>query len=248
VKIIGVLDLRGGLAVHARAGARDRYEAVVKTTGSPIPPGNVMALARSYLFELGIEEIYAADLDAITGGRMQDALIAELASLGAPLWLDAGTTTVSQAEHVVALGASRVVVGLETLAAYDALDDVVAAIGGRRVAFSLDMRDGRPLVRAGSAIAGDTVEVIATRAVRSGVETLIALDLSRVGLGTGPDVDLMARLRRAVPAAQLMAGGGVRSAEDLTRLSSAGGDGALVATALLSGELRLPGSRDRTSG
>jgi len=37
----------------------------------------------------------------------------------------------------------------------------------------------------------------------------------------------------------LFAGGGVRNAEDLDALARAGCDGALVATALLSGALRL---------
>jgi uncharacterized protein related to proFAR isomerase len=49
----------------------------------------------------------------------------------------------------------------------------------------------------------------------------------------------MARLRAAVPGVTLMAGGGVRDATDLDHLARAGCDGALVATALLSGRLRL---------
>ena len=45
LQIIGVLDLRGGRAVHARAGARDRYTAVQNAAGWPIDPGNVRTLA-----------------------------------------------------------------------------------------------------------------------------------------------------------------------------------------------------------
>ena len=69
---------------------------------------------------------------------------------------------------------------------------------------------------------------------------MIVLDLARVGSGSGVDFDLFASVRDAVPGVALMAGGGVRDAGDLTRLASAGCDGALVATALLSGRLQLP--------
>jgi phosphoribosylformimino-5-aminoimidazole carboxamide ribotide isomerase len=65
------------------------------------------------------------------------------------------------------------------------------------------------------------------------------LDLARVGSGTGVDLELMAEVRRTVPEVTLFAGGGVRSEDDLDRLARVGCDGALVATALLSGALRL---------
>jgi phosphoribosylformimino-5-aminoimidazole carboxamide ribotide isomerase len=65
------------------------------------------------------------------------------------------------------------------------------------------------------------------------------LDLARVGSGSGVDLELMSAVRRAAPRVALFAGGGVRNAEDLDALARAGCDGALVATALLSGALRL---------
>src|SRR5262245_38644301 len=65
LQIIGVIDLLGGLAVHARAGARDRYAPVQNAAGWPIDPGNARTLAEIYTEVLGISQIYAADLDGI---------------------------------------------------------------------------------------------------------------------------------------------------------------------------------------
>ena len=45
MRIIGVIDMLGGRAVHARAGARDRYAPVQTAAGWPIDPGNVQTLA-----------------------------------------------------------------------------------------------------------------------------------------------------------------------------------------------------------
>ena len=72
LQIIGVLDLLGGRAVHARGGARDRYAPVQNAAGWPIDPGNAQTLAEIYTDVLGISEIYAADLDAILDQQPQD--------------------------------------------------------------------------------------------------------------------------------------------------------------------------------
>jgi phosphoribosylformimino-5-aminoimidazole carboxamide ribotide isomerase len=240
VKVIGVIDLMAGRAVHARSGMRDRYAPVVKTSGSAMPPGDSLALARAYVEEMGVHELYVADLDAIMGRPPQTALVAQIATPRAPLWLDAAIATVAQAHEALAIGASRIVVGLETLPSFDELEAICQSAGRERVAFSLDVRHGVPILLPGGTITAGSVETIAQRASDSGAGTIVALDLARVGTGTGPDVALMTRLRGAVPDVTLMAGGGVRDAVDLERLAAAGCDGALVASALLSGALTLP--------
>jgi phosphoribosylformimino-5-aminoimidazole carboxamide ribotide isomerase len=110
-----------------------------------IEPGDAVALARAYTGPLGLGELYIADLDAIAGGPVQDARIAALTTLNTPTWVDAGVAAVDQARRLIELGAAHVIVGLETLPSFGALAAICAAVGGRRVAFSLDLRDGRPL-------------------------------------------------------------------------------------------------------
>ena len=79
-----------------------------------------------YTDVLGISEIYAADLDAILDQRPQEEITRRLASLKAPLWLDAGVRAVDDARRAIDLGASRVIVGLETLPSFDVLSDICA--------------------------------------------------------------------------------------------------------------------------
>ena len=238
MRVIGVIDLRGGRAVHARAGARDDYA----------PLGDAVALARTYVDRHGLGELYVADLDAILdatyvgrpfqgrrhGGPERVALHTVEGICGlAPVWLDAGISAIDDARHVVEIGAAHVVVGLETLLSFAALHGICAAVGGQRVAFSLDVRGGDPIGIA----ADDAAGVVAARAADAGVGAIIVLDLARVGMKSGIDVELIARVRKAAPGVTLLAGGGVRGPEDLARLADAGGDGALVATALLDGSL-----------
>ena len=237
MRVLGVLDLLAGRAVHARGGRRDSYEPVRTVAGVAID-GDAVELARTYLRRFGLTEFYAADLDAIANRPPQDTLVASIAALGAPLWLDAGIASVTAARHALELAAAVVVVGLETMPSYDALAEICASAGGDRVAFSLDLRDGEPVVDSeGSAIRGEPPPVVAARAAAAGVGALIVIDLARVGMGTGMDLALIARVREAAPGLTLLAGGGVRGADDLARLADAGCDGALVATALHDGRL-----------
>ncbi len=236
MRIVGVVDLLAGRAVHARAGQRDTYQPVQSVAGTAIESGE--ALARAYVERLGLRELYAADLDAISGGAPQDALVGAVAAVGAPMWLDAGVSSADRARHALAIGATRVVVGLETLASYEALGEICAAVGGNRVAFSLDLREGEPLVASGSSIRrGEPAHLMAARAAHSGAGAVIVIDLARVGTGRGLDLTLIERVREAAPDLTLLAGGGITGLEDLARLADAGCDGALVATALHDGRI-----------
>jgi phosphoribosylformimino-5-aminoimidazole carboxamide ribotide isomerase len=235
MKIIGVLDLRNGRAVHARAGERDRYVPVQSVAGEAIEPGDARKLASIYRDRFGLGELYAADLDAIEGRAPQDQLVSSLSGYGS-LWLDAGARSSSEARHALTLGAARVIVGLETLPSWNALDDICASLGRGRIAFSLDLRDGEP-VGDERVTCGGSAYAVAARAADAGVASIVVIDLARVGTGNGIDVRMVAGVRKSAPDAELLAGGGVRGLDDLARLSGAGCDGALVATALHDGRL-----------
>ena len=254
MQVIGVVDLLAGRAVHARAGTRRDYRPVQAVARSPIEPGDAVALARAYVHDLGVTDLYVADLDAIlprldnapsaesadlrTRSDAGDGLVRRLAAFEVPLWLDAGISSVDQAQHALELGVARVIVGLETLPSYEVLEQICVAVGGDRVAFSLDLRNGEPIVADSSAVPqGDPADVVAGRAVSAGVGAVIVIDLARVGADTGLDFDLIARVREATPGLELLAGGGVRGPGDLARLAACGCDGALVATALHDGRL-----------
>jgi len=230
VRIIGVIDLLGGHAVHARGGCRRAYRPIETAAGAPIN-GDPAALARVYTERLRLGDVYVADLDAIAGGAEQDEPVRRIVSSGARTWLDAGVSTVAQAQRALARGASRVVVGLETLPSFTSLRDIVDAVGPEAVAFSLDLRDGRPMTTNATLTEAEP-ELIARQAVAAGVNALIVLDVARVGSGRGPEWPVVESVRHAVPGVMLLAGGGVRDPEDLRRLADIGCDGALMATAL----------------
>ena len=238
MRVLGVLDLLNGRAVHARAGDRAHYRPVQVIAGARIEPGDAQAVARIYQDHYGLTELYAADLDAITGQPSQDRVVRDLAVL-ADLWLDAGVSSIAQARRALTLGIAHVIVGLETLRSWDALRDICAGLGGDRVAFSLDLRDGELLAN-GAIADGEPPHSVATRAARAGASAILVIDLQKVGARTGLDLELIDQVRNAVPDVTLLAGGGVRRFEDVCRLAEVGCDGVLVATAIHDGTLDAP--------
>jgi phosphoribosylformimino-5-aminoimidazole carboxamide ribotide isomerase len=246
LRVIPVLDLRAGRAVLARGGRRDTYAAVrsvltgtggEKGEGAGAGGGDPVPLARAYIEDLGCDECYIADLDAIAGARVQGPLLRQLAGLGAALWIDAAVTEPARARGLIRLGAARVIVGLETLSSVRALAAVLEATGPERVVFSLDLRDGAPVVRPGVAARATPLD-LARAAIDAGVTSLLVLDVARVGSGRGVDDRLVSVLRAAHPDVQLFAGGGIASVPEIERLADLGLDGVLVATALHDGRLR----------
>jgi HisA/HisF family protein len=236
VRLIGVVDLLNGHAVHARAGDRDRYEPVRSAGSVPIEPGDAASLAHTYVDRLGIAELYAADLDAILGRSPQDDAVRAVGAI-APLWIDAGISTAAQAHRVIELGAAHVVVGLETLTSFGALAAICDAVGGHRVAFSLDLRHGETIGAPRDVPRTEPPHRVVARAVRAGVASVIVIDLARVGMNPGPDLALIRRVREETAGAQLLAGGGIRGLDDLARLAELSCDGALLGTAILDGRI-----------
>ena len=231
MRIVGVIDLKNGQAVHARGGRRDEYAAVSEAAGKAIN-GDAAKLAGVYLDTFGLTEIYVADLDAIASAAPNDVIVRSICELGGNVLVDSGVATLDEARRVAATGARGVIVGLETLESFDILRDICRHYP---VTFSLDLRNGIPLN--GAERLGASPEDLARLAVDAGAKAIIVLDVARVGGTAGPDTEMLNRIRRVVAGAALLAGGGVRGLDDLKRLSRIGCDGALIATALHDGRL-----------
>jgi phosphoribosylformimino-5-aminoimidazole carboxamide ribotide isomerase len=236
VRVVPVIDLKDGTAVHAVRGERERYRPVRSAlTGDD---GDASALARAFRSELGLDELYVADLDAIGGESDHGAMLAALARQ-ARVMVDAGVSEPARARALLDLGAHRVIVGTETLSGPAALDRLLAELPDGAVILSIDLRDGRLLSPDAELARLAPLDAVA-RLHRPGLREAIVLDLARVGSGAGPDVAPIAEIHAAFPDLELLAGGGVRDVEDLRAVCAAGAAGALAATALHSGVIGAP--------
>ena len=233
VRIVPVLDLKGGVVVHARHGDRTGYRPLC----SPLVDGcEPVAVARALCAHARSGRLYVADLDALRGAPIDVATIASLSEV-AELWVDAGATSAEQAMALGGAGAARNVVGTESIGSPPAA--LAAALAhGPPPALSVDLRDGR-LISPLDELAGGPPPAAAPIAQALRACELLVIDLARVGAGAGPALQAVAGLSAALPDAEIYAGGGVRDDADLRALERAGAAGALVATALHAGAVTV---------
>jgi phosphoribosylformimino-5-aminoimidazole carboxamide ribotide isomerase len=234
MRLIPVMDLRGGVAVHAIKGERKHYQPVASVLSDTADP---LVVARAFREKLGLSELYIADLDAIQGHGDHRELIARLADQERmKLLVDAGAADVESALEILATGANKVIIGAETLTTWEALQAIRAAIPAGRLVFSLDMQAGLVLSRCPQLAASSPLQILDSLH-RAGWQEVILLDLARVGTSAGVDRALIAETRRRFPELALLIGGGVRDVSELGDLNTMGVAGALVATALHRGTI-----------
>jgi len=245
MRVLPVIDLQRGVAVHGRAGERDRYRPVESVLSASADPWE---LARGFQRHLQLDSLYVADLDALSGQPVQWTVLESLASLGMRGWLDAG---VRDADSAAAIGRSmpddwELIVGLESLDSAAALTAIGDHWPLERLVVSLDLKAGRIWSRCEAWQACRPIDV-AGELLELGVRRMILLDVSRVGMEAGTGTrDLVREIRRreelrtqgrGTGQLELWSGGGVTGPEDLEALARDGSDGVLLATALHAGRI-----------
>ncbi|AYH43994.1 HisA/HisF-related TIM barrel protein [Azoarcus sp. DN11] len=223
MQVVPVIDLLAGEVVRAVRGERSTYRPIRSALCSGSEP---LAVARALLDCTGSSILYIADLDALTGGVPQAGVLsALLAALPATtLWLDGGFRDgAAFAALVRQLGADgdRVapVFASESLASPQAAREAFVHHPG--AILSLDRRGDQVLDPAGCWADASLWPA-----------RVIVMTLERVGAFAGPELELVAAIRRRAPGAMLIGAGGIRDAADLDRAAAAGADAWLVASAL----------------
>lgn len=236
-RVIPVIDLKGGMAVHAVGGRRDQYQplrSIWQASASPI------AMLGELVAGLGIDCVYIADLDAIEGRRVDLELYGRLAEQGVEIWLDAGVRGVGSIEPLLSPGATSLqfVVGLESVLGPVELGEIVGRAGEGRVIFSLDLDRGAPRVPRGAAWTSVEPLAIASQVAGLGIRRLILLDLAQVGTGRGTGTEtLLAQIRDAHSRLDVVIGGGIRGPDDVIALKALGAAAVLVGTAIHDGRI-----------
>ncbi|WP_298830829.1 HisA/HisF-related TIM barrel protein [uncultured Piscinibacter sp.] len=226
--LIPVIDLMRGQVVRAVRGDRASYRPIVSTLCAGSDP---VTVARALCAHCASARLYAADLDALTGGHAQAEVLRRILRALPELefWVDAGFADADAAQRLceqVGEGAERIV----PIFASESLrsrEELARCFADREAGvLSLDRRDGRRLDAAGC---WDTPALWPSR--------VIVMTLERVGADAGPDLATLREVQARSPATQLVGAGGIRHVEDLAAAREAGAYAWLVASALHDGRL-----------
>jgi HisA/HisF family protein len=159
--------------------------------------------------KLGFSELYVADLDAIIDCSTNFQALKHIADeTGLKLMVDAGVTTIERAQSLLKSGASKLVIGTETLQNKSFVSEAARVFGSDRVIVSLDLKGDKVLVREGFDGSMNFMNLLG-EFKGMGVSEVIVLDLTRVGSGEGVNVNFLKKVLEAVPM-KVYVGGGVR--------------------------------------
>ena len=241
MKIIPVIDVLGGKAVHARGGNRSQYQALMSVV-TPLA-NDPEELAGAYLTKLGLEIVYLADLDSILENQPDVGLYERIVKRGLKLWVDAGIQTAERAISLREAGVDRLILGLESLDGPENLCQIVrdSRTSADQFMVSLDCRDGKLLFPETNHWPESTTMLDVVKvAYRIGVKSFIMLDLGRVGTGLGTTGgDELAKIVTEIPGLEIWLGGGVSWVKDLQEIASLPVKGVLVGTAIHDGRIGI---------
>lgn len=228
MEIIPAIDVLGSRVVRLLEGDYER---------ATIYGHDPASLAEGWVAE-GASRLHLVDLAGARSGVQDVSLIRAIAATGAEVQVGGGIRDTATARAALRAGAARVVVGTMVVHHPDRLERLVAAVGGKRVVAAVDVRAGRALGM-GWSDEGREADAVLVDAVASGVGSVLVTGIARDGTMAGPDLDLLARARAAVPGCELIASGGIGSLDDLRAAADAGADAAVVGRALLEGRFTL---------
>ena len=236
MNIYPAIDLKDGKCVRLRQG---RADAVTVYSDDPV------AMAKRWTNEGG-DWLHVVDLDGAFQGRPvhRDVVAAIVAAIAVPVEFGGGLRTDGDIRLMLETGVRRVVLGTRACADPNALADLVKQFGDR-VAVGIDARNGKVQVKGWVETTDTPATELAMRVAALGVSTVIYTDTATDGMLSGPNVEGVRALCRAVRC-NVVASGGVSKTEDVARLNALGLanlDGVIVGKALYEGAVTMAGLR-----
>ena len=232
------IDLYTGKAVRLRQG---RYDEMTVYHENPVE------LALQMQSE-GADHLHLVDLEgARDGSTANRGVIEAIASIdGLFLELGGGIRNMDTICRYLDCGISRVILGTAAVE-NEALLCAALEKYGERIAVGVDLKDGRVAVHGWERQSAWTAEAFLQHLTELGVQTVICTDISRDGILSGSNHDLYRSLTAAFPI-DLIASGGVSSADDIRALRGIGMAGAILGRAYFSGRVSIPDALAAATG
>ncbi|MDT9597343.1 1-(5-phosphoribosyl)-5-[(5-phosphoribosylamino)methylideneamino]imidazole-4-carboxamide isomerase [Sphingosinicella rhizophila] len=231
--VLPAMDLIGGRCVRL---AQGRFDDATIYSGEPIEA--VLSFQ-----EKGAEWVHIVDLDGAREGRpVQHELIARIAGAAdVNLQVAGGIREEAQLTRLFEAGVARVVIGSLAVKQPELVRSFLDRFGPDRITLALDVNivDGEPMVAVSGWTETSRQSLWDVAAFYPDARHLLATDIGRDGMMSGPNITLLAETVRRLPHLAVQVSGGVSSLDDLDRSAKAGAAGAIVGKALWEGKIDL---------
>jgi phosphoribosylformimino-5-aminoimidazole carboxamide ribotide isomerase len=208
MEIIPAIDLKNGRCVRLRQG---RDDATTEYSADPV------AVAMRWV-EQGARRLHVVNLDGAfgrTSGHLE-ILRQIVAQTGIAVQFGGGLRSLEAIREARDAGAVKVVLGTFALVDPSALPTILKEIGPEHCIVALDTVGGKVTTHGWTNVTDMEVVAVAKQLAAMGVREILQTDVSRDGMMTGPDVQTLRSLSSVEM--EVIASGGVSSAEDISRL------------------------------
>jgi len=233
------MDLMDGKCVRL---AQGRFDAA--TIYSSVPLDALAGFAAA-----GASWAHVVDLDgARAGAPRQHDLIANLAgNVSLKLQVAGGFREADQIARMLDAGVGRVVIGSLAVKDPELVNRFLGEFGGDRITLALDVNivEGMPMVSTSGWTKTSTQTLWDIAAFYPHARHMLVTDISRDGMMTGPNLELLGEVVERLPHIDIQASGGVSSLDDLRLLPTAG---VIVGKALWEGKIKLEEALDCAGG
>ncbi|MBC3805368.1 1-(5-phosphoribosyl)-5-[(5-phosphoribosylamino)methylideneamino]imidazole-4-carboxamide isomerase [Acetobacterium fimetarium] len=227
--VFPAIDLKNGKCVRLMQGQKD---------AETIYFDNPVDVALNWQSK-GAEYLHLVDLDGAFDGQPKNLeLIKKIVeALDIPVELGGGIRTLEIAKEYIDSGVSRIIIGTQAVKDFGFIEKLLDLYDDK-VCVSIDAKNG--IVCTEGWVENSNIEALelASKLERYGLSTLVYTDISKDGMMTGPNFEMLGVLNNNLNM-DIIASGGISCIEDMKRLNSMGLYGAITGKALYEGTIDL---------
>jgi len=229
MQIWPAIDLRGGKCVRLRQGDYQRQT---------IYGDDPAEMARRFVGQ-GATCLHLVDLDGARDGSTVNlaAVEAIVAAVRIPCELGGGIRDDQTIERLLDIGLSRLIVGTRALKEPDWFRAACRRFPGQ-LALGIDAKGGMVATDGWLETSSTSAIDLARQFTGEPLAAIIYTDIAKDGMLQGPNLEAMAEMNAAVDC-EVIASGGVTTADDVRKLAAIGMAGCIVGRALYEGSLTL---------
>lgn len=231
MKIIPAIDIINGQCVRLSQGDYNEIK---------IYDSDPLAVAKRFE-SAGIHNLHLVDLDGAKAGRIINDQVLKSITTNTKLKVDfgGGIKTDEDIKKAFDNGAEQVTCGSIAVKNRDQVLAWLSEYGAERLILGADVKDRMVAIHGWTETSQLSIDDLLKDYLTAGLKYVICTDISTDGMLSGPNIDLYKELIRDYPTLQLIASGGVSSAEDLDELKSSGLYGAIVGKAIYENRVTL---------
>jgi phosphoribosylformimino-5-aminoimidazole carboxamide ribotide isomerase len=228
--IYPAIDLRGGRVVRLAQGDPNR-----ETVYSDDP----LETARRWQSE-GAVWLHVVNLDGAFGEATaaNGLALTEILRVGLKVQFGGGMRNIEGISRALDSGVSRIVIGTAAIENPKLVDVAMRKYGPEKISAGIDARGGKANIRGWTASSSLSAVDLGKRLADQGVRWCVFTDIERDGVSAGVNIPATVGLAEQT-GLQVIASGGVSSAEDVAAAARAGLPGIIIGRALYEGSLTL---------